>query len=82
VSPSRGKNKHKKDKPRSRWLKQLGATDQLVQWLKPPDRPLSMLVVNPLRPNCVEPRVRKRRPKQYPLMTKPRRQLKKRLEGN
>jgi len=27
----------------------------------------------------LEPRVRKRRPKQYPLMTKPRRQLKKEL---
>lgn len=30
----------------------------------------------PLRPNRAEPRVRKRRPKQYPLMTKPRAQLK------
>jgi hypothetical protein len=30
---------HKQGRPRSRWLKQLGATDQLVQWLKPPDRP-------------------------------------------
>lgn len=30
----------------------------------------------PLRPNRVEPRVRKRRPKEFPLMTKPRQQLK------
>jgi hypothetical protein len=55
-----------------------------LRWLQSasPDRALSMLVVNPLRPHRSEPRVRKRRPKQYPLMTKPRRQLKKRLEGN
>jgi len=43
--------------------------------------PLSQLVVNPHRPNRLEPRVRKRRPKQYPLMRKPRRQLKKELES-
>ena len=42
---------------------------------------LSKLVVNPHRPNRLEPRVRKRRPKTYPLMTKPRRQLKKDLES-
>ena len=30
------------------------------------------LVVNPHRPNRLEPRVRKRRPKEYPLMKKPR----------
>jgi len=33
----------------------------------------------PHRPNRYEPRVRKRRPKSYPLMTKPRHQLKKEL---
>jgi hypothetical protein len=216
VSPSKGNNNHKKGKPRSRWLKQLGATDQIVQWLKPLETPrwmnpeqyaalpaaiivrelhymihekgfrpkeimlvttlldaqqytladlaalfgqrwetetnfghlktamkldvlkcktvegvlrelqvfaliynmvrqvmlaaayrqgvdvrrisfldalrwlqsaspgdeLYQLVVNPHRPHRIEPRVRKRRPKQYPLMNKPRRQLKKRLEGN
>lgn len=38
---------------------------------------LPTLVVNPARPDRVEPRVRKRRPKAYPLMTKPRRELKK-----
>lgn len=37
-----------------------------------PDR---KLVVIPERPHRFEPRVRKRRPKQYPLMRKPRRQL-------
>ena len=52
-----------------------------LRWLmsaRPGDE-LSKLVVNPHRPNRYEPRVRKRRPKPYPLMTKPRRQLKKEL---
>jgi hypothetical protein len=43
------------------------------------DEPLSVLVVNPHRPNRFEPRVRKRRPKQYPLMTRPRQALRKLL---
>jgi hypothetical protein len=43
------------------------------------DEPLPALVVNPHRPNRYEPRVRKRRPKPYPLMTKPRHQLRKLL---
>lgn len=34
------------------------------------------LIVNPLRPGRSEPRVRRRRPKSYPLMTKPRNVLK------
>ncbi len=42
---------------------------------------LPKLVVNPYRPNRLEPRVRKRHPKQYPHMNKPRRQLKKELDG-
>ena len=42
---------------------------------------LAKLVVNPHRPNRLEPRVRKRRPKQYPLMKQPRCQLKKELES-
>jgi len=33
------------------------------------------LHVNPTRPNRLEPRVRKRRPKEYPVMKQPRRQL-------
>lgn len=32
----------------------------------------TVVLVNPHRPGRIEPRVRKRRPKQYPLMTKPR----------
>lgn len=53
------------------------------RWLQSanPGDTLPKLVVNPHRPNRLEPRVRKRRPKQYPLMTKPRCQLKKGLEG-
>ncbi len=39
----------------------------------------SVLRVNPARRGRVEPRVRKRRPKQYPLMTKPRSALRKQL---
>jgi hypothetical protein len=39
------------------------------------DEPLPALVVNSHRPNRYEPRVRKRRPKPYPLMTKPRHEL-------
>jgi len=37
------------------------------------------LVVNPWRPGRFEPRVRKRRPKQYPVMEGPRAELRKRL---
>jgi hypothetical protein len=43
------------------------------------DEPLPALVVNPHRPNRYEPRVQKRRPKPYPLMTKPRPELRKLL---
>jgi hypothetical protein len=46
------------------------------------DETLSLLVVNPLRPFRYEPRVRKRRPKQYPLMQKPRNELRKSLADN
>lgn len=54
-----------------------------LRWLQTaqPGDALPRLVVNPYRPNRLEPRVRKRRPKQYPLMTKPRRLLKKELES-
>jgi hypothetical protein len=41
--------------------------------------PLDRLIANPHRPNRFEPRVRKRRPKPYPLMTRPRKQLRKRV---
>jgi hypothetical protein len=40
--PGRGKADHNKGRPRSRWLKRLGATDQVVQWLKPIERPVWM----------------------------------------
>lgn len=52
-----------------------------LRWLQSarPGDELPPLVVNPYRPNRLEPRVRKRRPKSYPLMTEPRRQLKKEL---
>jgi hypothetical protein len=50
-----------------------------LRWLEQaePGDDLPKLVVNPDRPNRYEPRVRKRRPKQYPLMTKPRSELRK-----
>jgi hypothetical protein len=47
-----------------RWLRQANTND-----------PLPELIVNPDRPNRVQPRVRKRRPKQYPLMQQPRHDL-------
>jgi len=54
-----------------------------VRWLQTakPGDDLAKLVVNPYRHNRLEPRVRKRRPKPYPHMTKPRRQLKEELKG-
>jgi Transposase DDE domain len=51
-----------------RWLAQATAEDELPKF-----------VVNPQRPGRFEPRVKKRRPKQYPLMTKPRPVLRKGL---
>jgi hypothetical protein len=53
-----------------RWLQSASSGDDLPN-----------LVVNPSRANRIEPRVRKRRPKPFPLMNKPRKQLKKEL-GN
>jgi hypothetical protein len=52
-----------------------------LRWLRDakPDTPLDPLVVNPSRPNRLEPRVIKRRMKQYCLMKKPRAQLRKAL---
>jgi len=51
-----------------RWLRDAGA-----------DTPLEALVVNPSRPDRLEPRVLKRRMKEYPLMKKPRAKLRKAL---
>ena len=39
VVPGKGKSQKKIGQPRSRWIRQLGATDQIVQWLKPIDGP-------------------------------------------
>jgi hypothetical protein len=52
-----------------------------LRWLKSaePGDELGLLVVLPDRPLRYEPRVRKRRPKNYKLMTKPRKQMKQEL---
>ena len=52
-----------------------------LRWLRTakPGTLLPQLIVNPHRPNRSEPRVVKRRPKSYPLMTKPRNKLRKAL---
>lgn len=54
-----------------------------LRWLcsAQPREPMPELIVNPSRPNRIEPRVRKRRPKEYPLMQKPRGELRKELLG-
>jgi hypothetical protein len=44
-----------------------------------PGEVLKRLIENPDRPGRVEPRVRKRRPKQFPLMNEPRAVLRNRL---
>jgi hypothetical protein len=52
-----------------------------LRWLataRPGDE-LPDLVVNPHRPGRLEPRVRKRRPKEFPVMKKPRAELRKDL---
>jgi hypothetical protein len=45
-----------------------------LRWLSAPSTgvPLEALLVNPIRPHRVEPRVKKRRPKPFPLMITPR----------
>ena len=52
-----------------------------LRWLleAKPGEAMPKLVVNPSRPGRFEPRVRKRRPKPFPLMRKPRRELRKPL---
>ena len=51
------------------------------RWLQQarPGEDLPRLVVNPDRPGRVQPRVRKRRPKEYPLMKRPCAELRKAL---
>jgi DDE family transposase len=48
-----------------------------LRWLGAPSTgmPLVALIVNPMRPHRVEPRVKKRRPKSFPFMIKPRQAL-------
>lgn len=52
-----------------------------LRWLRhaQPDAALPVLIVVPHRPGRHQPRVKKRRPKSYPLMTRPRHELKQRL---
>ena len=53
-----------------------------LRWLitAEPGEPMPRLVLNPLRPGRYEPRVIKRRGKQYALMNRPRAELRKRLK--
>jgi len=62
-------------------LERLSCVDAL-RWLSTarPGDPLPPLVVNPHRPNRVEPRAVKRRPKPYPLLTKPRQEARNALK--
>lgn len=55
------------------WPGRISFADTL-RWLESVDFDMELprLVVNPVRPDRAEPRVRKRRPKQFPLMNKPR----------
>jgi hypothetical protein len=52
-----------------------------LRWLCAPSTgmPLLALIVNPVRPHRVEPRVKKRRPKSFPFMIKPRQALRRQL---
>jgi hypothetical protein len=52
-----------------------------LQWLGAPNTgiPLGALIVNPVRPHRVEPRVKKRRPKSFPFMITPRQTLRQQL---
>ena len=52
-----------------------------LRWLGAPDSgvPLEGLYINSSRPHRVEPRVKKRRPKKFPFMSKPRHVLRKHL---
>lgn len=53
-----------------------------LRWLQPPkpSRPLPDLIINPERPDRIEPRCIKRHMKEYDLMTRPRPELRKRLK--
>ena len=53
-----------------------------LRWLQPPkpEQAFTDLIVNPERPNRLEPRCIKRHMKEYDLMTRPRHELRKRLK--
>jgi Transposase DDE domain len=61
-------------------LDRIGFVDA-IRWLTNPQPggEVGQILVNPSRPDRVEPRVRKRRPKQFPLMKEPREVLRNRL---
>jgi hypothetical protein len=61
-------------------VEQISFLDAL-RWLGAPStgRPLAALIVNPARPHRLEPRVKKRRPKSFPLMIAPRQTLRPQL---
>ena len=61
-------------------VEQISFVDAL-RWLSAPGTglPLGALIVNPIRPHRVEPCVKKRRPKPFPLMITPRQELRRRL---
>jgi hypothetical protein len=52
-----------------------------LRWLGAPSTgiPLGALIVNPSRPHRTEPRVKKRRPKSFPFMSRPRQELRQQL---
>jgi hypothetical protein len=54
---------------------------EALRWLSAPSTgiPLEALIVNPIRPHRVEPRVKKRRPKGFPFMITPRQELRQQL---
>jgi hypothetical protein len=54
---------------------------EALRWLSAPSTgmPIRALLLNPCRPHRVEPRVKKRRPKPFPLMLTPRQALRQQL---
>jgi hypothetical protein len=52
-----------------------------LRWLSsaPPGTPLPRLIINPVRPDRIEPRCQKRRAKKYPYMIHPREELRRRI---
>jgi hypothetical protein len=52
-----------------------------LRWLGDPRTgvPLGSLIINPIRPHRVEPRVKKRRSKSFPWMIRPRQELRRQL---